>query len=175
MRAVSPTPSPIASRAAPGFTLTELLVALFIGMLVLAGVNRIFLAGITTQNTTSLQTEVNRKAQVGLDSIVSKLRGSSGVIDASPSRIWFLDQEGRNCRFWLNGGALYRYSGVSAGSYTGGERLASDVKQLQFTYQDRSGAAATQADVVYTVVVLLEIERERHSARLQSAVRLRNK
>ena len=82
-----------------GFTLVELLVGLIVGLLVLAGVHRIFVAGIKTQNTTSLQTEVNRKAQVAIDNMVSKLRGSSEVLDASASRIWFIDQDGKNCRF----------------------------------------------------------------------------
>ena len=162
-------------RAGSGFTLTELLVSLLVGVLVLAGVHRVFMAGLTTQNTASLQTEVNRKAQVGLDSIASKLRGGSGVNDAAAARIWFLDQEGQNCRFWVSGGTLYRYCGVNAGSYNNGERVATDVKQLQFSYLDRAGQPAAGADLVCSVVVLLEIERAAHAARLQSTVRLRNK
>jgi prepilin-type N-terminal cleavage/methylation domain-containing protein len=162
-------------KAGSGFTLTELLVSLLVGCLVLAGVHRIFVVGLATQNTTSLQTEVNRKAQVGLDSIVSKLRGSSGVIDASASRIWLVDQEGRNCRFWLNEATLHRYCGVSSGSYSGGEHVATDVKTLQFAYRDRAGNPTTSADLVHSVIVLLEVERMGHNARLQSTVRLRNK
>jgi len=158
-----------------GFTLTELLVALLVGLLVLAGVHRVFMAGLTTQNTASLQTEVNRKAQVGLDSIASKLRGGSGVIDASASRIWFLDQESNNCRFWVTDGTLRRYLGVSPGAYSGGEAVATDVKSLQFAYRDRAGAIATQPDLVCSVDVLIEVERSSHAARLQSSLRLRNK
>ena len=70
-----------------GFTLVELLVGLIVGLLVLTGVHGIFVAGIKTQNTTSLQTEVNRKAQVAIDNMVSTLRGSSEVLDSSPGRI----------------------------------------------------------------------------------------
>jgi len=167
--------NPSAMRVRSGFTLTELLVSLLVGVLVLTGVHSIFMAGIATQNTTSLQTEVNRKAQVGLDSIVSKLRGGSGVIDASAGRVWLLDQEGRNCRFWVSDGMLRRYCGVSNGSYSGGERIATDVKSLQFTYRDRAGNPATAADLVHSVIVLLEVQRAGHNARLQSTVRLRNK
>jgi prepilin-type N-terminal cleavage/methylation domain-containing protein len=163
------------TRIRSGFTLTELLVALLVGLLVLAGVQRVFMAGLTTQNTASLQTEVNRKAQIGLDSIVSKLRGGAGVIDAAAGRIWFLDQEGQNCRFWVRDGTLRRYCGVSEGSYSNGERVATDVKQLQFSYLDRAGQPAARADLVCSAVVLLEVERAAHSARLQSTVRLRNK
>ncbi|MFB3880591.1 MAG: PilW family protein [Armatimonadota bacterium] len=166
---------PTEPKASRGFTLTELLVSLLVGCMVLAGVHSIFIAGISTQRTSSLQTEMNRKAQVGLDSITSKLRGSSGVIDASASRIWFLDQEGRNCRFWCTNGELRRYCGVSAGSYSGGERVATDVKSLQFTYRDRAGNPATRADLVYSVAASFEVEKAGHSTRLQSVIRLRNK
>lgn len=156
-------------------TLTELLVAVFVGLLVLAGVHRIFVAGLTTQNTTSIQSEVNRKAQIAVDNIVSKLRGSSEIEDASANRIWFLDQEGLNCRFWVDEGTLYRYCGEDAGSYNSGERLASDVTQLQFEYLDREGQPAATAEAAYSVVVLLQVEQSAHKARLRSAVRLRNK
>ncbi len=158
-----------------GFTLTELLVGLLVGLLVLAGMHRIFVAGLKTQNTTSLQTEVNRKAQVAIDDMISKLRGSSEVIDNAPERIWFLDQDGNNCRFWVNAGTLYRYLGESAGSYSGGVPLATNVSQIQLEYLDPDGQPAASADAVCTVAVLLEVERAAHVARLRSAVRLRNK
>jgi len=158
-----------------GFTLVELLVGLIVGLLVLAGVHRIFVAGIKTQNTTSLQTEVNRKSQVAIDNMVSRLRGSSEVLDASASRIWFIDQDGKNCRFWLSEGTLYRYLGESAGNYSGGVPLASNVSQMQFEYLDREGQPAASADAVYSVRILLDVERSSHVAELRSAVRLRNK
>jgi Tfp pilus assembly protein PilW len=162
-------------RVGSGFTLTELLVSLLVGLLVLVGVHRVFVAGLVTQNTASLQTEVNRKAQVGLDSIVSKLRGGSGVISGTANRICFSDQEGQDCSFRVADAVLYRTIGAGARSYTGGERVATDVKALQFTYRDRAGAAVTQADLACSVDVLLDIERAAHTARLQSTVRLRNK
>lgn len=153
----------------------ELLVAVLVGLLVLAGLHRIFVAGLKTQNTTSLQSEANRKAQVAIDEMVSTLRGSSQVIDASGDRIWFLDQEGNNCRYWLEEGTLYAYSGVAAGSYSGGRPLAHNVSELQFQYLDCSEQPAADADSAYSVSIVLEVERERHVSRLHSAVRLRNK
>ena len=98
------------------FTLIELLVAVLLGLLMLAGLHRIFVAGLKTQNTTSLQSEANRKAQVAMDEMISRLRGASEVKDASENRIWFIDQEDNNCRYWLDGGTLYTYCGVAAGS-----------------------------------------------------------
>jgi prepilin-type N-terminal cleavage/methylation domain-containing protein len=158
-----------------GFTLVELLVGLIVSLLVLTGVHRIFIAGINTQNTASLQTEVNRKAQVAADAMISKLRGSRGVIDNSLNRIWFEDQDEKNCRYWVNAGTLYRYVGVSAGSYSGGTPLATNVAQLQFTYLNEMGQPAASADDAYSVVVELAVTHSRHTARLKSAARLRNK
>ena len=163
------------TRVCGGFTLTELLVGLIVGLLVLAGVHRIFVAGIKTQNTTSLQTEVNRKAQVGIDNMVSRLRGSSEVLDASPERIWFIDQDGKNCRDWVSDGTLYRYLGESDGSYSGGVPLASNVSQVQLEYLDRDGQPAASAEAVYSVRISLDVERSSHTVGLRSAVRLRNK
>jgi len=160
---------------ARGFTLIELLVAVLVGLLLLTGLHRIFVAGLKTQNTTSLQSEANRKAQVAIDEMVSRLRGGSEVEDAAESRIWFIDQEKNNCRFWLDDGTLYTYSGVAAGHYSGGRPLAHDVSELQFQYLDCSGQPAANADGVYSVSIVLEVERERHVSRLHSAVRLRNK
>lgn len=162
-------------RTAVGFTLTELLVTLFVGLLVLAGVHRIFVAGVKTQNTTSLQSEVNRKAQVAMDDMISKLRGASEVIDASSNRIWFVDQDEKNCRYWVTDGTLHRYWDTAAGSYSGGMPLATDVVEMSFEYLDRDGQPAPTADAAYTVSVVLHVERASHSARIESAVRLRNK
>ena len=86
-----------------------------------------------------------------------------------------MDQDDRDCSFWISNGSLYRRSGAGAGTFAGGVRVATDVKTLQFIYRDRAGATVTPADLAYSVIVLLEIERARHSARLQSTVRLRNK
>ncbi len=163
-------------RASAGFTLTELLVALLIGLLVLEGVHRIFVAGLTTQYTTSTQTELNRKAQVGADTIVSKLRGSSGIKEAAANRIWFLDQEGNNYRFWLENGKIYfRDWGASNGSYANGNPVASNVTVFDLDYFDANGQPTSVAADACEVAVELEVKDARQTACLRSRVRLRNK
>ena len=158
-----------------GFTLTEVLVAIVVGLLVLTGVHRIFVAGLKTQSTTSLQTEVNRKAQVAMDDLISRLRGSSGVVDAYPDRIWFVDQDDQNVRFWVSEGMLYRYCAPDPGGYSGGVLLASSLSHIGFEYYDSDGQPATDAGEAVEVVAELEVAQAAHSARLKSAVRLRNK
>ena len=161
-------------RQAIGFTLTEVLVAVVVGLLVLAGVHRIFISGLTTQTTTSLQMEVNRAAQVAIDDMAARLRGSSAVVDADPDRVAFTDQNGNNVRYWVSNRNLYR--AINASNYTGGMKMAGDVSELQFLYYIQyPGTPAPSEAEAKQVVVLLEIERGGHSARLRSSVRLRNK
>jgi prepilin-type N-terminal cleavage/methylation domain-containing protein len=161
--------------APTGFSLVEVLVAILVGLLVLAGLHRIFVAGITTQQATSLQTEVNRKAQVAMDDMISRLRGSSGIVEAQPSRVWFVDQDEYNVRYWVDAGTLYRYRSPNPGSYSGGVRLATDVSHLGFQYYDDNEQPAAAADQASSVAVELLLERAPYSARLTSAATLRNK
>jgi type II secretory pathway component PulJ len=158
-----------------GFTLTELLVAALVGLLVLAGLHRMLVAGLATQTTTSLQTEVNRRAQVAMDDMVDRLRGSSGVIDGEPERIWFVDQDEQNVRYWVEEGTLRRYRGVDPGSYSGGIRVARNVLQSRFEYFDRSDQPVADPAEAEKVVVQLEVAQGGYSAWTQSSVRLRNK
>jgi len=162
-------------RPSSGFTLTETLVAILVGLLVLAGVHRIFVAGITTQTVTSLETEVNRKAQVAMDDMMSRLRGSSGVADAQPDKVWFVDQDDQNVRYWVSEGKLYRYRGEAAGSYSGGTLVASSVSQLSFLYYDQDDQVTADPGAVRRVFGELEVTSAGYSARLTSAVKLRNK
>jgi len=160
---------------AGGFTLTELLVAALVGLLVLAGLHRILVAGLATQNMTSLQTEVNRRAQVAMDDMVDRLRGSSGVVDGEAERVWFVDQDEQNVRYWVDEGTLWRYRGVNTGSYSGGVRVAGDVLEARFEYFDRSDQPVADPAEAEKVVVQLEVAQGGYSAWTQSSVRLRNK
>jgi len=158
-----------------GFTLVEALVVAIVGLLVLAGVHRVFVAGLSTQHSTSLQTEVNRKAQVALDGMISRLRGSSEAVESDPNRIWFIDQNGDNVRYWVTDGTLYEYRAASPGSYSDGMPLATSVSQLAFEYSNDLGQPAATADDVSSVVVELTVARAAYSSHLRSSASLRNK
>jgi type IV pilus assembly protein PilW len=161
-------------RSHAGFTLPELLVAVIVGLLVLAGVHRVFMAGLKTHTTASLQAEVNRKAQVAMDDLLSLLRSSSGVADGNAERIWFVDQDDNNVRYWVDAGKLYRYRGVAEGSYSGGTVAASNVSSIVFQYYDVDGQPAVPSEAA-KVAVEMGVEHAYHSAHLTSAVKLRNK
>jgi len=156
-----------------GFTLVEALVALLVGLLVLFGIHKIIVSGVKTQTTTSVQTELNSSAQVTMDHLVSRLRGSSAVVEALADRISFTDQEGDNIKYWVEGGELYW--AVNASKYTGGILQADDVTQLTFDYLDVDGNPGAGAQQAVRVAVELTLERAQHSTHLQSAVKLRNK
>lgn len=145
---------------------------MLVGLLVLAGVHRLFVAGLTTQTVTSIETEINRKAQVAMDDIVRRLRGGRGVTDARADRIAFVDQEGQTVRYWVDGGRLYRALGGTG--YTGGVLMARDVSQLALGYHDAAGAPVAEPARAVRVAVQIEVSRASHAARLRSAVGLRN-
>jgi len=153
-------------------TLPEVLVVVVVGLLVLTGLHRVFVAGMRTQTTTSLQTEVNRKAQVAVDDISARMRGAQIVEDNATDRISFIDQDGNNVRYWVDEGVLFRVLGSN--DYSGGIPVASDVSEISFSYYDTSGQPAAASDAV-RVVVRLGVERLRHSCVLESGVTLRNK
>jgi hypothetical protein len=128
---------------------------------------------LSTENTTSLQTEVNRKAQVAIDDIISRLRGGSLVLEGYTDSISFIDEDGNTVHYWLEGGRLLR--NLEGGAPPPTVPLASDVSQLGFEYYVRRGEPATTAGEAGLVAVSLEVTRERHSCLLRSAVKLRNK
>ena len=177
-----------------GFTLVEMLVALIVGSLLMIGVHQVFVAGLTTQSTTSSQMEVDRKAQVALDEITSLLReaapsiltGTSAVLDnfdsQHPDRIHFAgaplsDLEpaaGSDVRYWVSNQKLYRNVGGSG--YTGGAILATGVTDFRFTfYKNAVGDVPTNtAAETVRVGVALTITNGVNWSTLHSTVKLRN-
>ncbi len=110
-----------------------------------------------------------------MDDLVSLLRSSSGVVDGDTARIWFIDQDGNNVRFWVSDEKLYRYRDVAEGNYSAGTAIASNVSGIALEYYDANDQPAAPSPEARKVAIELTVEREGHSARLQSAVWLRNR
>ena len=171
-------------RRPPGFTLTEMLVALLVGVMVLAGVCRIFVSGITTQTTTSTQTEASGSAQVAMDEMMDRLRGAYSITDlahlngsATVNAIAFsdLDASGnqRVWRYWRGADAnLYR--SLNTSDYSGGIAVATDVQQVVFDARDQNGSSTATPSQAIAVVVSLTVKKENASVVLVSRVRRRN-
>lgn len=185
-----------------GFTITEVLVALFIGLLILVGLHQMFVAGVSTEVTTSSQMEVDRKVQVAMDDIASRLRqaapsiltGARAILSdfdsAHPDRIDFAGPPGDNLepprdasgniihnRYWLNSGAVMRK--IGGNGYTGGDQLADGAKSLAFQFYSRDPVTSqltptTLAAQTVAVRVSLTIRDGKITSTLQSTVSLRN-
>jgi hypothetical protein len=97
------------------------------------------------------------------------------VVEGEVERVWFVDQDGQNVRYWVDEGTLWRYRGVDAGSYSGGDQVAHNILQAQLGYFDRSDQPVADPAEAEKVVVQLEVAQGRYSAWTQSSVRLRNK
>jgi len=190
MRHIGTKRQSIPGRAGPGraggFTLTEVLVAVVIGLLVLVGIHRIFVAGLSSETTTGLQTEVNRKAQVAMDEMIDRLRGGRTVVSAYANKIAFTDQEGAYCCYWAADRTLYRAANTT---FTSGTSVATDVSAFSLTYLDQNGQQITDLSnapaQAVTVEATLTVAKDnyayqatsalRYSSQLRSSARLRNK
>jgi len=190
MRHIGTKRQSIPGRAGPGraggFTLTEVLVAVVIGLLVLVGIHRIFVTGLGSETTTGLQTEVDRKAQVAMDEMLDRLRGGRTVAGAYANRIAFADQEGAYYCYWVANRTLYRAANTT---FTNGISLATDVSALSLVYWDQYGQQITDLSKApaqaVTVDLSLTVAKDnyayqaksalRYSSQLRSAARLRNK
>jgi prepilin-type N-terminal cleavage/methylation domain-containing protein len=185
-----------------GFTITEVLVALLIGLLVMIGLHQMLVAGVSTETTTSSQMEADRKAQVAMDDITSRLRhaspstlsATSAVLSdhdsAHPDRIDFAGPPGADLeppkdagddiihnRYWLEAGTLKRK--IGGNNYTGGDVLADNVTQLVFSFYARDSITkqlvpTSLAHQTVAVQVQLTIQEGRISTSMQSTVGLRN-
>lgn len=185
-----------------GFTLAEMLVAMLVGLLVVSGVYQLFVAGLTTQTTTSSQVELDRKAEVAMDDIAFRLRqggrsilyNTPAILDdwdsQHPDRIHFAAPPGadlepvpdpsgqpQEVRYWLNGHALMRKIGGSG--YSGGVAAASDVQQLSFTFYAYDGSTGqlvptTLAAQTVAVKALLTLQDGTTTSELESTIKLRN-
>lgn len=192
----------IATMGRRGFTITEVLVALFVGLLIMIGLHQMFVAGVSTEATTSSQMEVDRKAQVAMDDITSRLRhaspstltGAPAILadydSAHPDRIDFAGPPGADLeppkdggnntihnRYWLETGSLKRKIGGSG--YTGGDVLADSATQLVFSFYARDPITkqlvpTNLAQQTAAVQVKLTIQQGRLSSSMQSTVGLRN-
>jgi type II secretory pathway component PulJ len=174
-----------------------MLVAVLVGLLVMAGLHQMFVSSLTAQTTTSSQMEIDRRAQVAMDEITSTLRQASpSVLDLQPAildnfdsqhpdRIHcaaapgsnlepVTDQNGnaQDVRYWVANGSLYRKIGGSG--YAGGSVLAAGVTKLTFTFYDAAGNVISDSAKTVRVGASLTIQDGNNWSVIGSTVRLRN-
>lgn len=173
--------------SAQGFTLVEILVALFIFVILMVGVSQIFGAAFFGyRNTRAVQKDLEN-AQFTLNSMVKMLRTSTVVSPAASNtnRVRFYDySQGLCIEYWIDGGNKTlsvisastsdsdqcKLANFPAGSFA---PLTSGNVSGTFVLTPSDGTSSPK--VVGKVTVSLQIqEAQTHAARIQSSVSLRD-
>lgn len=161
-----------------GFTLTELLVALALLGLILAGVFTLHQQGQLAYLAGAARVQTQQSARVALDLMSREVRSATSVTAIAGSDLTFVDQNSVTIQYRLNGNDLER---TEAGTMT---LLTRNVQDLQFTYRDLNGAVTATAANVANVEISIRTWTEdstsysvsptRQEMVVQDRVRLRN-
>ncbi len=156
---------------ARGFTLLEVLVAMAVGGLVMAGTLSLLLAGQGAYATGEAKAEAIQGARVGLERMATELRqagydpqgaGFAAIELAEAERITLLDDLNENgaidptrerVTYLLRGTVLRRDAGGGA------QPLAEGVQRLRLSYYDREDRPTTDPARVASVGIVLEVAR----------------
>ena len=175
---------------ARGFTLLEVLVAMAVGGLVMAGTLSLLLAGQGAYATGEARAEAIQGARVGLERMAAELRqagydpqgaGFAAIEVAEPERIVFLHDLNENgvidptrerVTYLLRGTVLRRDAGGGA------QPLVEGVQRLSLSYYDREDRPTTEPARVASIGIVLEVARRAPTPRtpvvMGTRVRLRN-
>ena len=156
---------------ARGFTLLEVLVAMAVGGLVMAGTLSLLLAGQGAYAAGEARAEAIQGARVGLERMATELRqagydpqgaGFAAIEVAEPERITLLHDLNENgtidptrerITYLLRGAVLRREAGGGA------QPLVEGVQRLSLSYYDREDRPTTEPARVASVGIVLEVAR----------------
>lgn len=156
---------------ARGFTLVELLVAMGLGGLVMAGTLGLLLAGQGAYAAGAARAEATQGARVGLERMATELRqagydpqgaGFDPITLAEPERVTFLrdlnengviDPTRERVTYLLRGTVLRREAGGGA------QPLVDGVRRLVLSYYDRADRPTTEPAQIASVGIVLEVAR----------------
>jgi prepilin-type N-terminal cleavage/methylation domain-containing protein len=173
-------------RGLQGFALAELLVAVAVLGLVLAGILGLLQTGERAYATGAARVEAQQIARVGLERVARELReagydptgaGIRPVLVAEPARIVFqrdlnangvIDPTRERVSVFLSGTVLRRDAGG------GGQPLAEHVRAFRLEYFDESGAPTAEPARVAAVRLGLEVEVRGAAALMETSVGIRN-
>lgn len=176
-----------------GYTLAELLTAMAVLALLMAGLFLTLQQGQTVYSFGAGRAEVQQNARVGLEWILRELRTGTKVTVANPNDVTFEFRECRLCTTAADPGTLvtvaYSLSGTNLQRNETGlagqpEILVGGVSGLTIVYYDVNNAATTTAANVYSVDITLTTRSEdttlaaaspaNRQAVVQGRVKLRN-
>lgn len=158
-------------RAAAGFTLVEVLMAIAILSVIFGTVYRTFDLFNRSYTSENVKAGVQQKTLIGLEIMVQDIRmagldplgtAGAGIVAASATSIQFtadlnydgdLDDPFENIVYTLNGSKLQQTN------HLGTETLLDDVSGLTFTYLDANDAAAASLNDIKTVAISLSMQK----------------
>ena len=156
---------------ARGFTLLELLVAMGLSGLVMAGTLGLLLAGQGAYVAGAARAEATQGARVGLERMATELRqagydpqgvGFDPIAVAEPERVTFLrdlnengeiDPTRERVTYLLRGTVLRREAGGGA------QPLVDGVRRLVLSYYDRDDRPTSELTQIASVGIVLEVAR----------------
>lgn len=145
-------------RKIKSFTLMELILAIGMSALVLAGLGAIFAGTITVWRKVQDSTSALKEGRLAIQWITKDIR--EGVIaEIGNNRVRLNDVE-----YSLNGTNLMR----------GADVLAQGVTNLGFTYYNKNGMEEDDINIINFVSILLTVEIGGHRLSLNSGANLRN-
>lgn len=111
-----------------GYSLLELVLALAVLGVLVAGFSRVYITFIRNQNAVGERAQVQQSLARALEEVGLELRSATQVIDAADDEIEFRSQDGNKVRVYLSGGALVLEGRDSI------QRLQEGVSELRFWY-----------------------------------------
>lgn len=173
-----------------GFTLLEVLVAMAVSGLVMAGTLSLLLAGQGAYASGEARAEAIQGARVGLERMATELRqagydpqgtGFAAIEVAEPERVTLLHDLNENgvidptrerVTYLLRGTVLRREAGGGA------QPLVEGVQRLSLTYYDREDRPTSEPARVASIGIVLEVARSapppRTPVMMSTRIRLRN-
>lgn len=170
-----------------GFSLVELMIALAVLGLVMAGSLSLLTAGLQTYALGAARVEAQQSARIALERMVKELRdagydprgaGIGAIVEAAPTRVVFqrdLDGDGvidatrERVAFLLRGTVLRRDAGAGA------QPIIDGARRLELAYFDGEGRPTLDPARVRSIRIRLEAGLAGPGAVMESEVSLRNR
>ena len=161
-----------------GFTLSELVVALAILVIVLTAALHLQQQGLSFYAIHAARIEAQQNGRLAVDRISRELRTATAITAIAASDLTFVDQNGVTTGYRLNATNLERTENGVTTILVGG------VQSLTFGYSNTSGATTTDPTRVASIAIALATKAEDTTATsmwelhqqmiIQDRIRLRN-